>query len=118
MFSAALDQRITVAVLSGYLSTFRASLMASVHCPCQYIPGIVQVAEMADVAGMIAPRSLLIESGESDALFPISAAREAYATLQRIYELLEAPERLAQDFHPGGHQFSGRRAFGWLAAWL
>jgi dienelactone hydrolase len=118
LFSAALDPRITVAVLSGCLNTFRASIMASVHCPCQYIPGILQVAEMADIAGLIAPRPLLIESGANDALFPIAAARAAYVELQRVYDLLKVPERLAQDFHPDGHRFSGRRAFGWLATWL
>jgi hypothetical protein len=35
-----------------------------------------------------------------------------------VYELLGVPERVDKDIHPGGHQFSGRKAFDWLARWM
>jgi hypothetical protein len=35
-----------------------------------------------------------------------------------VYELLDAPDRVAKDTFPGGHQFSGREAFDWLDRWL
>lgn len=33
-------------------------------------------------------------------------------------DLLGCPERLAADFFPGGHSFSGRQAFAHLDRWL
>ncbi len=118
LFATALEPRITVAVISGYFNTFRASLMAIVHCECNYIPGILEYAEMSDVAGLIAPRPLLIESGTDDPIFPVEATEAAYRELQCVYELLGVPERLDKDIFSGEHQFSGRKAFDWLARWL
>lgn len=118
LFATALEPRITVAVVSGYLNTFRASLMSIVHCECNYIPGILQYAEMSDIAGLIAPRPLLIESGTEDPIFPVETTEAAYQELQHVYELLGVAERLDKDIFPSGHQFSGRKAFDWLARWL
>jgi dienelactone hydrolase len=118
LFGAALDSRITVAVVSGYFNTFRDSIMAIRHCACNYVPRLVNHAEMSDIAGLIAPRPLLIESGAADPIFPIAAAQAAYTDLQRIYEVAGVPDRLAMDAHPGPHRFSGRLAFDWLDRWL
>jgi hypothetical protein len=119
LFAAALDERITVAVVSGYLNRFITALQPpKVACECQFVPGLLQVAEMSDVAGLIAPRPLLFESGIVDHGRPLDVAQEAYRELQRVYELLEVPERLDHDIHPGAHAFSGRKAFGWLDRWL
>jgi len=118
LFAAALDSRITVAVVSGYLSSFRESIMAIRHCECNYIPGILNYAEMSDIAGLIAPRPLLVESGTQDPIFPVSASRKAYAEVSRIYELLGADDRLKADVFEGAHRFSGRKAFDWLDRWL
>lgn len=38
LFSAALDTRIKVAVISGYFNTFRASIFSLSHCIDNYIP--------------------------------------------------------------------------------
>jgi len=118
LFASALDSRITVAVVSGYLNTFRDSIMAIQHCECNYIPGILKVAEMSDVAGLIAPRPLLVESGTQDPIFPMSGSRRAYAEVSRVYELLGAAGRLKADVFEGAHRFSGREAFDWLNRWL
>ena len=118
LFSAALDQRIACAVVSGYLNTFRDSIMAIDHCLCNYVPGILQYAEMADIAGLIAPRPLLIESGERDPIFPIAATRHALEELNRIYSVFGAPERLAADLFEGEHRWSGAKAYDWLGRWL
>ena len=64
MFSAALEPRIRAAFISGYLNTFRDSIMSLSHCIDNYVPGILNWAEMYDVAGLIAPRPLFAESGD------------------------------------------------------
>ena len=59
LFAAALEPRIKVAMMSGSLNTFRDSILSLAHCIDNYVPGILQWAEMYDVAGLIAPRSLI-----------------------------------------------------------
>ena len=118
LYAAALDPRIDVAVISGYFNTFRSSIMPIWHCECNYVPGILQYAEMYDIAGLIAPRPLLIESGTEDILFPVSATEAAFEKVRQVYGLLGVPEQVDKDIYPGGHQFSGRKAFDWLARWM
>ena len=43
-------------MISGYLNTFRDCIMSVSHCIDNYVPGILNWAEMYDVAGLIAPR--------------------------------------------------------------
>lgn len=68
-FASALDERIKAAVVSGYVNTFEASIMAIRHCIDNYVPGLLQDAEMPDIVGLIAPRPLLIESGRTTGFF-------------------------------------------------
>lgn len=118
LFTTALDERITSAVVSGYFNSFRASIMSIRHCLCNFVPGIVKVAEMADIAGLVAPRPLLIESGTKDPIFPVDATREAYGELQKIYREFDATDRLDIDIFEGEHAWSGAKAYDWLARWL
>ena len=118
LFAAALDPRIGCAVVSGSFNTFRDSLMAMMHCSCNYVPGLLQYAEMSDIAGLIAPRPLFIESGTRDEIFPVDAARRALAALRGIYTVFEADERLGAHFFDGEHQWHGVQAYPWLERWL
>lgn len=118
LFTAALDPRITCAIVSGALNTFRDSLMSVMHCSCNFVPGLLKYAEMSDIAGLIAPRPLFIESGTQDDIFPIEATRRALAALQAIYAVFEADDRLGADFFEGEHQWHGALAYPWLERWL
>ena len=118
LYAAALDERLSATVVDGAFCTYRASIMSIVHCPDNYIPGILRYGEMADIAGLIAPHPLLIEHGTRDPIFPIEGVRQAYRELERVYALLGVSERLDADFFPGGHRFGGRKAFDWLDRWL
>jgi dienelactone hydrolase len=118
LFSAALDERIACAVVSGYFNTFRHSIMAIDHCLCNYVPGILQYAEMADIAGLLAPRPLLVESGTGDPIFPVAATRRALEELSRVYAAFDAQERLDADFFEGEHRWNGAKAYDWLSRWL
>ena len=117
-FAAAMDPRITAAVISGYFCTWQWSIMAMRHCEDNYIPGILRHAEMADVGALIAPRPLLIEAGTEDPIFPLPGVHDAYDKLAEVYAMLEAPERLALDVFEGEHQWHGTLAVDWLRRWL
>lgn len=118
LYSSAVEPRITVSVINGYFSSYRASIMGVFHCECNYIPGIAKYAEMSDIAGLIAPRPLLIVSGTDDDLFPVDAVESGYRELKKVYDLLGVPERLDNDIYKGGHRFSDNKAFDWLDKWL
>lgn len=114
LFTAALDQRIRCAYVSGYLNTFRASIMSLSHCIDNYIPGILNWAEMYDVAGLIAPRPLFSDAGEHDPLFPVADAKESFRLVKRVYAVLGAEDRVQQEIFDGGHRFHGGRGWPFL----
>jgi dienelactone hydrolase len=118
LFTTALDERITSAVVSGYFNTFRDSIMAVRHCLCNFVPGIVKTAEMVDIAGLVAPRPLMIETGTRDPLFPTAATQQAYAQLQKIYAVFSAADKLDIDVFEGEHAWSGAKAYDWLSLWM
>jgi dienelactone hydrolase len=118
VFSAALEPRIRVALVSGYLNTFRDSVGSLAHCIDNYVPGILNWAEMHDVAGLIAPRPLFVESGEKDNIFPIRASIDSFAEVRRIYSVFGASDRAEQEVFPDEHSFWGRRGIPFLARHL
>jgi dienelactone hydrolase len=118
VFSTALDPRIRVALVSGYLNTFRDSVGSLAHCIDNYVPGILHWAEMHDLAGLIAPRPLFVESGEKDNIFPIRASIESFAEVQKIYSVFGASEQVEQEVFPGEHSFWGKRGIPFLARHL
>jgi dienelactone hydrolase len=107
LFSAALEPRIRAAFVSGYLNTFRDSVFSLSHCIDNYIPGILNWAEMYDVAGLIAPRPLFAESGERDNIFPIAASRASFARVKKVYEVFGAGELAAHETFDDTHSFHG-----------
>ena len=107
LFAAACDERITVAAPSSYFCTFSESIGTIAHCDCNYIPGILELAEMGDVAGLIAPRPLCVINGVKDEIFPIEATRRAFSHLRMIYEAAGAPLQAELYEGAGGHQYYG-----------
>jgi dienelactone hydrolase len=119
MYLAAVDPRIKVAVMSGYLTTFaKYALEMGNFCGSQFLPGIYRYADVPDIVGAIAPRPLLVEAGIRDSGFPVETSREAHKVLERIYAVAGASDRLARDEFDAGHQFSGRLAFDFVGKWL
>ncbi|MGE5529719.1 MAG: dienelactone hydrolase family protein [Patescibacteria group bacterium] len=113
-FSACLDTRIRACVISGYFSTFRESVLAMNHCPCNIVPGLHRFGEMHDLAGLIAPRPLLVEAGDRDPIFPLEAVRRGVAGARDVYEIFGAAGNLRTDYFEGRHQISGRVAYDFL----
>jgi dienelactone hydrolase len=105
LFAAACDPRITVAVPSSYFCTFEASIGSIHHCECNYVPGIMTVAEMYDVAGLIAPRHFMAVAGREDPIFPYPATQLAFERLKRIYAVAGVPERCQLYTGEGGHRY-------------
>ena len=118
VFSTALDERIRVALVSGYLNTFRDSIGSLAHCIDNYVPGVLNWAEMYDVAGLIAPRPLFVESGEKDNIFPIQASIDSFNEVKKIYSVFGVPDLTEQEVFPEEHLFWGKRGIPFLARHL
>jgi dienelactone hydrolase len=115
LFSTALEPRLRVGFVSGYLNTFRDSIGSLSHCMDNYVPGILNWAEMHDVAGLIAPRPLFVESGEKDNIFPIHASIESFNKVREIYGVFGAGDRVEQEVFPDEHSFWGKRGIPFVA---
>ncbi len=107
LFSAALDPRVKAAMVSCYLNTFRDSIMSVAHCIDNYVPGILNWAEMYDVAGLIAPRAFFSEAGQRDRIFPLAASLESFRRVKGMYDVFGAGDMAEQKTYDMPHEFSG-----------
>jgi len=118
LFAAALDTRVRAALVSSSLNTFRDSIMSVSHCIDNYVPGILNWAEMYDVAGLVAPRPLFAEGGLDDDIFPIAATRASFDRVKKVYEVFGAAGRTELEVFDGPHGFWGKRGLPFLAQHL
>lgn len=111
LFLAAHDARVKVAVVSGYLSSLAASHKVPLNmCGSQVLFGMLGRLEHADVASLVAPRPLLVETGLDDPIFPCGSAVRTVGEVRRVYEHFGAGANLKHDLFDGGHQWHGKLA--------
>lgn len=118
LFSAAVDERIKMAIPGSYFCTFKDSIAAMYHCECNYIPGMMRYGEMYDVAGLIAPRPFMAVHGIEDRIYPIEPTRYAFGRLQTIYEAFDAMDACALSEGDGGHRYYKRDVWPFVAKHL
>jgi dienelactone hydrolase len=119
LFLAATDSRVSVAVVSGYFSSWAESHKVPWNmCGSQVLAGMLGHMEHADLGALVAPRPLLIQSGRDDPLFPLAAAAGALERVRRVYDRVGAGGRLAHDVFDGEHQWNGPGAYPFLDQWL
>jgi poly(3-hydroxybutyrate) depolymerase len=119
LFLAAYDQRVAAAVVSGYVSSWASSHAVPLNmCGSQVLPGMLGRLEHLDVASLIAPRPLLVETGVDDPLFSRDAAVTTVERLRGVYSALGAPGHLLHDLFSGGHQWHGEAAYPFLVRHL
>ncbi len=122
LWTSALDTRIQCAVISGYFYGYRESLLTMYNnCSCNYVPHLYEYVDIGDIAALIAPRPLLVETGTKDPLNGKSGLDNVFpqiAQTQRAYELLGAKDYLYHDVFEGGHQWHGEKAIPWMQRFL
>ncbi len=114
LFTAALDTRLTACVVSSYFNTFAASVLSIDHCVDNYVPGLLQLCEMPDLAALVAPRALFAVTGDTDPIFPLGAFWEAARQAEEIYRVFGQSSRFDSEIFAGGHRFYGVGAFDFL----
>lgn len=105
LYAGALEERLTAAIPSCAFCTFADSIQAVDHCACNFVPGLARDLEMQDIAGLIAPRPLLVIAGREDTIFPLDGVEAAWRELAPIYEASGHPERLHLYVGEGGHRY-------------
>lgn len=117
LWAAALDPRIGCAVVSGYFYGYKQSLLDMYQCSCNYVPHLYEYVDMGDIAALIAPRPLLIETGDSDPLNGAGGLRNVQpqvAIARKAYRLLAAQRQLKHHVFPGPHRWCGQQALPWM----
>ncbi len=106
-YISALDRRIKAAVIVCYLSTVLDALNDRGRgntCGSQFMFGLRKAGDIAEVAGLIAPRSCMVQIGSDDMCFIESDALAAFEQLGKIYEASGHRDRLVLDHFQGGHE--------------
>jgi hypothetical protein len=116
MLLGALDERIKVVDISGFLTTYKSMMLMKDrdNCVCYAIPNLLEYCEMPDIAGLIAPRPLIIEHGLRDEWFNNDDVKSAFESVKRIYETIGAVDNIDIDYHDGPHKFSGAKSLDWF----
>ena len=104
-YAACVDPRIRLAVVSCSFGTFEATWLYKRHCACGYLPGLLKVADMPDLAGLIAPRHLVLVAGKQDAIARFDGVEQGYQTARRAFTAAGCPDHVTLLAAEGGHQF-------------
>lgn len=118
-FTAAVEARIKAADIIGYVNPFAGfGIDRGNFCGSQVLPGLYAWLDTHDIAGLIAPRPLLMEMGKNDRCFYFADLYAGYQKTQVIYQAAGAETCLQADIHKGEHAFSGSRAFDFFKTFL
>ena len=120
-YISALDQRVKAAVIVCYLSTLTDAMNDRGRgntCGSQFMFGLRKAGDIADVAGLIAPRACMAQIGSDDMCFIESDALEAFKQLEKIYTASGRPDRLVLDHFQGEHEIDLEAGIEFLASKL
>lgn len=104
-YTAALDDRVVLAMPSSAVCTFRESIGAVRHCSCNYVPDIANWFDMGDLIAMAYPKYYIQVNGVKDPSFRISGAKAAFEAGRQAYLQGGAAHRCTLIEGPEGHRF-------------
>ena len=107
LWIAALDERVKQAIISGYLYGYKDSLLIlNGNCNCNFVPHLWEHFDMGDIASLIAPRPLAVQSCRDDHLNGprgLVNVMEQLETVRNAYGLYQRTEYPYHDVREGGH---------------
>lgn len=102
-YLACCDDRIAIAAPSCSICSYETSVAAMPHCMCNHVPSIRKFFEMGDLAGLIAPRKLVIAAGKLDEIFPAEGTEKTFLVIKNLYEHAGCSNHCALVWGDGGH---------------
>ncbi len=91
--------------------TYKDSIVNIYHCGCNYIPGIARCFDMCDLAGLIAPRGLIIAAGEKDSIFPIDGVKFTCNYAKELFATAESEDKIKLVIGDEGHRYYANLTF-------
>ena len=105
VYVAALEDRITLAMPSCAMCTFKDSIGAMTHCACNYVPTISEYFDMNDLMSMACPKYFIQVSGIDDPIFPLFGAETVFEKGKKAYIAFDKGDRCTLVKGNGGHRF-------------
>jgi dienelactone hydrolase len=121
---AALDERIRVAVVVGWMTSFPWQLRNHVNWTIGHtkiVPGLYQHLDYPDVASLAMPTPLLVINGSKDGLFHPEGVKASFEKLHRCYAKAGVPDHCYTRLYDTPHQFNTEmqaEAWAWLKRWI
>ena len=103
-YTACIDERIKVTMPCRSVCEYEDSIAPVQHCSCNYVPSIRRYFEMGDLGGLIAPRKLLVVTGENDPFFPIDGVKRSFDAIKGLYDKAGCGENCELVIGKGGHE--------------
>ncbi len=110
-YAGCLEPRIKYCMPSCAVCTYEDSIAAMRHCSCNYIPNVRKYFEMGDLAGLIAPRYLVIVCGKEDMIFPLHGVEATFELSKSLYKAADVEDRCALVIGEEGHRFYADQAW-------
>ncbi len=104
-YTAALDERIRVAIPSCSFTSMTSSEGYIFHCDCCMVPGLRNWGGWKEIGGLVAPRHLLLVHGVGDGLHKRADVEAVAARVKTVFEAAGVPDNMALKWGPGGHRF-------------
>jgi len=122
LYFAAIDTRVKCACTSGYFYGAEESLLEmNGNCDCNYVPNMWTHFDMGDIAAMLAPRPLIIETGLRDELNGKSGIDNVTSQVriaQRAYDAAGQGDKLAHTTFDAGHKWDGTDVYPFFMKYL
>ena len=80
-------------------------------------PGLANLLDYPDVAGIACPKPMMFLCGGRDHLFPAASIEEAFGKMRQVWESQKAADRLVTRLYDAPHEFNATMqndAFDWL----
>jgi len=122
LYLAAVDERIKCVCTSGYFyGALESLLIMNENCDCSYVPDLWKHFDMGDIAALIAPRALIIETGDKDELNGESGLDNITPQVnitRNAYNTYGCNDKLVHTVFDGGHLWNGTDVYPFFSQFL
>ncbi|MHB1153965.1 MAG: alpha/beta hydrolase family protein [Eubacteriales bacterium] len=120
LYFTSIDTRISAAVISGYFYGVKQSILdMPLNCACNYAGGYWLNFDMGDIASMIAPRPVLIETGDCDPLNGAAGPENVKSQVKiakQTYSLSGDADKFIHKIYKGEHKWYGNDVIAFFAS--
>jgi dienelactone hydrolase len=111
LYLSAVDERIKCVCTSGYFyGALESLLVMNGNCECNYVPDLWTHFDMGDIASLIAPRALIIETGTKDPLngeSNLANVISQIAIAEKAYAVYGSKDKINATNFDDGHKWCG-----------